>query len=147
MERKIPNLSKSICTPLMGIKDLERTSDLYLEKISNFERKVEKRFIELLKLMDTQGFVKTVPDSLPYNKEIVVTLNGESWMNGPYEYKRVFRRIINQLAPLNFPKIRFYFYINVLTDLPSETSVDRLLNSWGKVEYRFRYYEAPEKLE
>ena len=79
--------------------------------------------------------VKTDPYSLPYTHEIAISLRGESYLNGAYEIFRVARPFIKELLNKGADKIRFYAFINVLTpDKPS------LLNTFGRVDYRIRYY-------
>lgn len=135
MERKIPsNLGAMILHPLIGWSDEMHTEERYAEKIQEFERKVEKSIIETFKRIDIQGIVKTDPYSLPYKKEIKVTLRGESYLNGPYEIFRVVRPIIKQLLNENLYKIRFYVYIDVTTE-------SKFPLSMGEVNYYFRYYE------
>ena len=144
MERKIPELHKSICTPLIGYKKENRTDEKYLEKISEFERKIEKEFIKLLRMVDVRGTVKSDPYSLPFNKEIIVELKGESWMNGPYEYPRVFKKILKQIINEDYYKIRFYFFVNIITEIPKSGDETNLLKgiaaSFGKIQYCFRYH-------
>ena len=141
MTRKIPNLNKSICFPLLGTGG--KSPELYIEKIEHLERVLEKKFIELLARIDIEARVKTDPYSLPYKEEILVTLNGESYMNGPYESKRVYRKIVKELLEKNVEKLRFYFWINVVTDIPEGINpAQALLHSFGRIEYRFRYFPA-----
>ena len=136
MERKIPSdLHKSIVMPLIGYKG-EETKENYVKRIEKFERRVEKALIDLLKLIDIDASTKTVPSSLPYKEELVYTLMGESWMNGPYEFKRVFKMLLKDLLDKKLYKFRFYFQINIITDFPN----DDIWGSFGKIEYRFRYY-------
>jgi len=135
MERKIPsNLSAQILHPLIGWDKENHTEERYIEKIQDFERKVEKSLIETFKRIDIHGIVKTDPYSLPYKNEIKATLRGESYLNGPYEIFRVVRPVIKQLLNENQHKIRFYVYIDVDTD-------GRHPLSMGEINYYFRYYE------
>lgn len=139
--RTLPNLDKSICTPLFGLRSNERNVDLYIEKIEKFERGAEKSLIELLSKMDIRAMVKTDPYSLPYKDEIKVVLNGESYMNGPYELKRVFKRIVKELLNKEIHSLRFYFWINIVTEIPDDIKgMSRLSHSFGRIEYCFRYY-------
>jgi hypothetical protein len=135
MERKIPsNLEAPILHPLVGWEARKHTEERYMEKIQEFERKVEKSLIETFKRIDIQGIVKTDPYSLPYRKEIKMTLRGESYLNGPYEIFRVVRPIIKELLNENLYKIRFYVYIDVVTGGGFPFSM-------GEINYYFRYYE------
>ncbi len=135
MERKIPsNLGAQILHPLVGWEREKHTEERYIEKIQSFERKVEKSLIETFKRIDIHGIVKTDPYSLPYKKEVKVTLRGESYLNGPYEIFRVVRPIIKELLNENLYKIRFYVYIDVTTE-------SRFPLGMGEINYYFRYYE------
>jgi hypothetical protein len=131
MQHKIPSkLSASLLIPLFKYGE-ERTEELYNEKIYNFERNIEKRFIEMMAMMNVRAMVKTDPYSLPFNKEVKITLYGESYINGAYEWKRVFQRVIQEIG-VNWDKIRFYFFVEVSTDGNF---------GFGKVEYSFRYHQ------
>jgi len=140
MERVIPELDKAICMPLLGYKGA-KTPENYITKMESFERKVEEKFINLLKKVNINATVKTDPYSLPYKEEIVYTLHGESYMNGPYEYSRVFRHMLKEILNNGLSKFRFYFYINIITEIPNDLKgINRLTASFGKIEYRLRYY-------
>jgi hypothetical protein len=137
MEREIPkNFEKPICSPLFGLKE-KRTEENYLKKIEKFERDCEKSFIDTLSRMGTQGMVKTDPYSLPYTDEVTVTLYGESYMNGPYEFYRAARSFLKEVLEKNLWKVRFYIKIDIVTEKgPDETRGFFM----GKIIYRFRYY-------
>jgi hypothetical protein len=137
MNREIPNLNCSILHPLLGHKDKNRTEEKYIKEIEKFERGCEKSLIETFGRLSIDSMVKTDPYSLPYTHEVVVTLNGESYLNGPYEFHRVVRKIVKEVLDKNLWKIRFYMFVNVLTDQPDQHF---LLKRMGQVEYRFRYY-------
>ena len=141
MERKIPDFNKNICSPLFGFRNRTATPEDYVKKIQELERKFEKDLIDLLKKMDVYGSVKTIPYSLPYKEEFLVTLKGESYINGPYESKRVFNPIIKELLSKNINKFRFYFQIDVITE-KQEHPPDKLYLDLGRIEYRFRYYPS-----
>jgi hypothetical protein len=111
----------------------ERTEEEYLKEIQKFERRCEKSLIELFGKLSIKSLVKTDPYSLPFNNEILVTLRGESYMNGPYEFHRVARIIAKEVLDKNLWKLRFYMCINVVTS-------DTNFIDWGLIEYRFRYY-------
>lgn len=131
--REIPDLDSIIAYPLFGSK-IAKTKENYLTRISEYERGVEKSIIEAFNYVDIRGTVKTIPESLPYKHEIVVTLKGESYMNGPYEVKRVIRPILKELLSKDIRTLRFYMRVNIISKYTN------LLDSYGKIEYRFRYY-------
>ena len=128
IERPETNLNLSILFPLL-VHRKTKTQERYIKKIEDFERKCEKSLMETLSKLGIDGTVKTDPYSLPHTDEVVVTLKGESYLNGPYEFHRVARQIVKELLEKNVYKIRFYMFINVLP-----------MGLMGKVEYRFRYY-------
>jgi hypothetical protein len=128
MIRTLPNLNKPILGPLLGHK--KRTEENYLTKIEKFEKDCEKSLIDTLGRLDIHATTKTDRYSLPYQKEITMELMGESYMNGPYEFYRIVRRIVKELLNENVYKIRFYILIDVDTDY----------GFMGKIIYKFRYY-------
>jgi hypothetical protein len=131
MERVIPNnLEKAILFPLMGPDSEKQTQQNYTKKIEKFEKECEKSFIKTLSRLSIDATVKTDRYSLPYKEECVVTLNGESYMNGPYEFHRVARRFVKELLDKNVYKIRFYIWVDV----------DTKAGFMGNVTYRLRYY-------
>ena len=141
IERTIPHLDTAIVYVLTGHDKKFQSEENYLKKIAEFERSCEKSLIETFNSVDIRGMVKTDPYSLPYTEEILVTLNGESYMNGPYEFYRVARRIVKELLAKDVYRLRFYMYINVVTpDATPESSLgEKIRASFGKIEYRFRY--------
>ena len=112
---------------------MEDQQALYEKKIIEFEKGCEESIIKTLSKLDVNATVKTDRYSLPFKEEIVVTLNGESYLNGPYEFFRVARKVVKEILNRNIYKMRFYIYINLL---PGEG----VFGGFGKVEYRFRYY-------
>lgn len=130
MNRNIPNkLTATILGPLLGFAE-ERTVDKYLKEIYKYERSLEKSLRKTLKKINIDSTVKTDPFSLPYTHEIQVTLMGESWMNGPYEFNRVTRQIVKELIENNVYKIRFYIYVEYNTEC----------FPMGSMTYYFRYF-------
>ena len=117
----------------MGKKD-PLTSEMYEEIVKEFERKVEKSLISTFDRLNIHASVKTDPYSLPYKEEIVVTLRGESYLNGAYEIYRVAPVIVKKLLNDNINHLRFYVYVEI------DTSKTNFLNAFGKVTYHFRYY-------
>jgi len=136
-KREAVNLNLMILAPLlkegMSKKTKARTQEEYEKKIAEFERNCEKSLIETFGRLSINGTVKTDPYSLPHKDEVVVTLNGESYLNGCWEFHRVAREIIKELLIRNIYQLRFYMWINVI-DTPKPFLM-------GKVEYRFRFYE------
>jgi hypothetical protein len=140
MERPEVNLKKPILWPITGHrKDISREE--YVKLLEEFERRCESSLIETFKRVNVKAKVKTDPYSLPFTHEFVVTLKGESYTNGAYEFYRVARRIVKEVLNKNLYTFRFYLFINPITEFEKPT----LLNSFGAVEYRFRYYLKEEK--
>lgn len=133
LERTIPDLKGSILIPLIGHNSEDKTEAKYLDRISAFERTCEKSLIELLEKIDVMASVKSDPYSLPYTGEVVEYLNGESYLNGAYEFSRVARPILKEVLNKNIYKFRFYMFINVI--FPT-----KVFPGIGRIEYKFRYY-------
>jgi len=147
MEKIIPeNLDKAIFMPLFGLdvdiedekivhkKKKERTPETYIKELEKFEKKCEKSLIETLSRIGIDARVKTDRYSLPHQKEVVKILQGESYVNGPYEFHRVARDIVKELLIQDVSKIRFYILINIKTDGKGFAGM------FGQIEYKFRYY-------
>lgn len=116
----------------------ERTKDRYLDLIERHERRLEKSIIETLGRVEINAMTKSDRFSLPYKNEIVVPLYGESYVNGPYEFHRVARRIVKELLEKNLYKIRFYIYIEIDTGSGS-------LIGGSLIKYHFRYHIPHQK--
>jgi hypothetical protein len=128
MERIIPDLNNlMISLPLLGE---EKSQENYLKKIIAFEQECEKSIIETLAKVDINATVKQDRYSLPFQKEVEVILYGESYLNGPYEFHRVARKIVRELLKQDLYKIRFYFFINL----------ENSHLGFGRINYKFRYY-------
>ena len=133
LERPIPPLDKMLLYPLKGEGRKELTEKSYVKAIERFERNVEKSLITTFGRLSIDSTVKTDPYSLPFNEEIVVTLHGESYLNGPYEIHRVAREIVKELMNRDhIYRFRFYMFINPI--FPKHPL------SMGVMEYRFRYH-------
>jgi hypothetical protein len=128
MERIVLDLDKVMISCVLCGND--KSEENYLKKLISFEEKCEKSIIETLAKLDIQAKVKADRYSLPYQEEVEVVLNGESYLNGPFEFFRVARKIVKVLLDKNVYKIRFYFFINL-----EEGNM-----GFGKVNYKFRYY-------
>jgi len=108
----------------------EDKQEVFEEAVKRFERKCEKSLIETFQRVNIVATVKSDPYSLPFQKEIVTILQGESYMNGAFEFYRVARKVVKQLLNEDVRKIRFYLYV---VFIPGNMG-------FGKVEYRFRYF-------
>jgi len=133
IERKIPNnLEHNIVWPLLG--NSTKSEENYLKKIEAFEIRIEKSLIETLSKVNVKSSVKADRFSLPFQKEIKISLKGESYMNGPYEIFRVARPIVKEILDKDIFKLRFYMFVEIL-----EKETESLLDL-GSVNYYFRYY-------
>ena len=144
MERKIPKLNASILRPLIGSEE-DQTEKNYIKEIQKFERSCENSLIRILSGIGTTAIVKTDPYSLPYNREIIVNLNGESYLNGPYEFHRVARVITREILGYDLYKIRFYIFIEIDTDYLYNWFGDNVEMFSGRVTYKFRYHIRKER--
>jgi hypothetical protein len=129
MERKIPTEKLSILLPILGFNG---SLEDYPDKISQFERKVEKSLIDTLSRLDIKATVKTDPFSLPYKHEIIQYLTGESYLNGCWEVYRIARKVAQELLNKDIHKLRFYIYI--------EVEEGKFPYFMGRVKYHFRYH-------
>lgn len=130
MERLIPkNSNATILRGLIGFDNKSLTPDFIDVKIKELENKCEKSIIKTFSKLNIQSSTKTDRYSLPYKDEVIVTLNGESYLNGPYEFHRVTREIVKDVLNRNAYKIRFYIFIEI-----DEKPL------FGRVIYHFRYY-------
>ena len=135
----LPDINKYMISTVLisdkrDLKPGENLQEKYERKIVDFEKSCERSIIETLSKLYIRSMVKTDRYSLPFKNEIVVTLNGESYLNGPYEFYRVAKIIAKELLEKNVYKLRFYLYVNLLAGT-------NFLTAFGKVEYRFRYYK------
>lgn len=144
MERKIPKLNASILRPLIRSEE-DQTELNYIKEIQNFERYCENSLIKTLSDIGTTATVKADPYSLPYNREIVVHLNGESYLNGPYEFHRVARVITREILGYDLYRIRFYMFIEVDTDYLYNWFGDYEEMFSGRVTYKFRYHVRKDR--
>lgn len=128
MERNLPKRKLSIMFPLTGKLEYPKPKEI-IESLEKFEQKCEKSIIETLARLDIKAIVKSDRFSLPYNNEVKVTLGGESYLNGSYEFYRVARIIAKDLLKKDLYKIRFYILVEV-----SDKGI------MGSVDYYFRYH-------
>ena len=125
MKRNIPEMSNQ----LLFFMDNDRTPEKYEDAMINLEKKIEKDMIEVFNKMGIHATVKTDRYSLPYQFQIKITQNGESYLNGAFESVKLYRAVLKEMITLNLYKIRFYILAEV-EDGPY----------MGKVNYYFNYY-------
>ncbi len=127
MKRKIDKRLQGLLETFMG--DL----NVYLPKL---ETKLESELIELFQKFGIQAIVKTDKYSLPYQDEVLVKLNYESYIAGIYERSRIYRPIVKKILETGTIKIRFYIHIETFGD----DSNDILSCMRRGFKYSFRYY-------
>jgi len=125
LHRKIPNFKTPILSALMGES---KTREKYLTQIKKFERESEGILLDVFRNLDISATVKRNPYSLPFKDEITYTLEGSSYLNSAFLFRRVARDIVRDVLNLEEDHIRFYLFINVVGD-----------SDFGRVEYTFRY--------
>jgi hypothetical protein len=136
MKREIIDLSCPTLRPLLGKDRTVYSQELYVKNIEELERNYEQKLLELFKMFNISTSVKSIPSSLPYKNELLFTLIGGSFLNAPYNFSKVQRRIMKEILDKDIYQLRFYLNINIITD-----------GVYGFLEYRFRYYPNYTKSE
>jgi hypothetical protein len=136
MLREIIDLSCPTLTPLLGKDRKIYSQELYVKKIEELERNYEQKLLELFKMFNISASVKSIPNSLPYKNQLLFTLVGDSYLNAPYNFSKVQRRIMKEILDKDIYQLRFYLNINVITE-----------GVYGFIEYRFRYFPNSNKSE
>ena len=108
------------------------------EYLDNLETRLENELIELLAPLEIHASIKTNKKSLPYQKEIIFRKRSESYVNGMFEYQRMFRMIAKELLENDCRKIRFYVFIEPYGE--DVSGFEAFIGGQG-IEYRFRYYQ------
>ena len=120
--------------------------DAYLD---DFELRLEKHLIDLLRDLDIKASVKTDRCSLPHTKEVTARAIVASYINDAFFHYNILKPAVKELLANNVKKLRFY----ITTDIAEE---DLTFNTSGLPEgvfktnsfivkeyaivYRFRYY-------
>lgn len=142
MRTKIENTEAMIFSPLRGT-----TKDISVEeltkRIERFEEKCQNKLINTLDDLGTTLTIKTDKFSLPYNREVKVTLYGESYMNGPFEFHRAMRSMVRTVLNECLFKVRGYVFV----DFKGENDRHQFLKNFGQIDYYFRYHIKEEKKE
>lgn len=125
LQRKIPNFKTPILSALLGES---KTREKYLIHIKKFERECEGILLDVFKNLNISATVKRIPYSLPFKDEITYSLEGSSYLNSAFLFRRVARDIVRDVLNLEEDHIRFYLFINVVGD-----------SDFGSVDYTFRY--------
>lgn len=136
MLREIIDLSCPTLRPLLGKDRTIYSQELYVKKIEELERNYEQKLLELFKMFNISAAVKSIPNSLPYKNELLFIFNGDSYLNSPYNFTKVQRRIMKEILDKDIYQLRFYLNIDLVTE-----------GVYGFIEYRFRYYPNFSKSE
>ena len=136
MTRNIPNMGNRLLFFMDGKNGSEedRTPEKYEESMINLEKKIEKDMIEVFSKMGINASVKTDRYSLPYKDEIVINIEGASYLNYAFTLKNITREIVKELIDKEIYKIRFYLTVDAIIENDTE---DRFF--FGRVVYKFRY--------
>lgn len=138
IERYIPkNFKKALLIPKLN--DLIRKGkkvniDDYLQVITDFEIQCENSLIKLFNSLNIHSSVKSDRYSLPYKDEIVINIEGASYLNYAFTLKNITREIVKELIDKEIYKIRFYLTVDAIIENDTE---DRFF--FGRVVYKFRY--------
>jgi len=120
--------------------NIEFSLQIRNKTLEDLEIECEEFFLDLFDKLNIQSSVKFNRKSLPYNNEIIIKLRGESDMNRPFDYRRLSQKIIKELFDKDVRKLRFYFDITFANEPVSKRLIENIVNSFGAIEYKFRYY-------
>lgn len=138
IERYIPSrFNRPILYGILNhdqIRNNKYDNDLYIKEVEKFEEECEQKLIKLFQQIGITSSVKSDRFSLPYTNEIICEIEGASYVNYPFTLSNLNRMIIKELLEKNIFKIRFYLFVDVITE------DDTMSKSYhGKVIYKFRY--------
>ena len=123
--RNVPNMKN----PLLFFLQKDRTPERYHKYMDDYETKLEKELISLLKSIGISSSVKTNKHTLPHQFQIISKQFSETYLNAAFESKRFFKKIVKELLDKDPYKIRFYVLAEVV-----DTGI------FGFVKLEFRYY-------
>ena len=138
LERYIPpRFNRSILYTVL-IPELIRTqkynADTYISAITKFEIECEGKLKDLFKRVGIQSSIKRDRFSLPFTHEVIGEIEGQSYINYAFNLDNIARVFVKDLLDKNIHKIRFYLFVDVITE---DESMSKRYN--GKVVYKFRY--------
>ena len=96
--------------------------------------KCEVKLTGLFRQIGIRSSVKRDRYSLPYKYEIIAELERGSNIDDVYNLNNIARVFVKDLLDKNVGKIRFYLFVDVITE---DESMSKKYN--GKVVYKFRY--------
>jgi len=131
-KRAVPSINNSLLF-FLGGKSGKINEETY---VADYEAAMVKRELSIEKwLLDTFSYlginatVKSDRYSLPFQKQIVVTQYGESYLNGAFETFSLFKKVLKEVLNEDCYKIRFYVFAEIEDQFPM-----------GRVNYYFNYY-------
>jgi hypothetical protein len=138
IERYIPSrFNRPILYGILNhdqIRNDKYDNELYIKEVEKFEEVCEQKLIELFQQIGITSSVKSDRFSLPFTNEIICEIEGASYVNYPFTLSNLNRMIVKELLEKNIFKIRFYLFVDVITE------DDTMSKSYhGKVVYKFRY--------
>ena len=131
IHRNIPDEKNAL---LFSVRSQMRKEDkdfkeCYEYQMVSLEEGIEKDLISFLRKMGVNASVKSDRYSLPYNKQIIHTGYGESYLNSAFETDYFFRKIAREILDKDLFKVRFYILAEIVDRFPM-----------GGVNYYFNYY-------
>ncbi len=129
MEREIhENIRKGLEPVIPDLNDF----------FDSLEKQWEERLITLLEEFHIRGIVKTDKYSLPYQDEIIVKFQRESFVNMMYDFSTFVRPVIKKLLEENTYKVRFYIHAETYDDKMNVKIFKGYIGTGFKIS--FRYY-------
>ncbi len=127
LKRPEVDLTDSLLSPLLKAKI---SIEHYYEELEIYEELCERKLTEILGLLGITAKVKTDRYSLPYQREVVYSVTKDEMISNTYRFERVAREITRELLNERVYKLRFYLFINIITN-----------EGIARIEYRFRYHQ------
>lgn len=127
LKRPEVDLTDSLLRPLLKAKN---SIEHYYEELEIYEESCERKLTEILGLLGITAKVKTDRYSLPYQRELVYNVTKDEMISNTYRFERVARQITRELLNERVYKLRFYLFINIITN-----------EGLARIEYRFRYHQ------
>jgi len=120
--------------------------DVYLD---DFELRLEKHLIDLLRDLNIHASVKTDRYSLPYTKEIIASAKVASYINDAFFHHNILKPAVKEILANGVNKLRFYITTDIAErDLKFTTTglPDNILKKDSftirecSIVYKFRYF-------
>ena len=120
IERYIPpRFNRAILYTIL-LPEVIRTNnydnETYVEAVTKFEIECERKLKDLFKKIGIQSSIKRDRFSLPYTHEVIGEIDGQSYINYAFNLDNIARVFVNDLLNKNVHKIRFYLFVDVITE-------------------------------